>query len=97
MGSRKTHLLRSATHLPAMTTITAEWLTTKEAAALMRKPVKFVYRLTSERRIRHYKVGNELRFKRADVDDFIEATAVAPLADRRARVPQRRGGRRRGL
>ncbi|MCB1041183.1 MAG: helix-turn-helix domain-containing protein [Acidimicrobiales bacterium] len=84
-----------------MVPTTAEWLTASEVAHLLKKPVKYVYRLTSERRIRHYKLGNELRFKRSEVDDFVEAGAV-PIASSFPSSPtlgaaRRRTGRRRIL
>lgn len=51
--------------------IPRELWTAQELAAYLGKPIKFVYRLTHERRIEHYVVGKELRFDPEHVAAFL--------------------------
>jgi excisionase family DNA binding protein len=52
------------------------YLTIEEAADHLNVSVRFMRRLVSDRRIRHYKVGKFLRFERADLDAFAQAAEV---------------------
>ncbi len=54
---------------------------------------RFVYRLTHERRIRHVKVANQLRFRPEDVAAFLADQTVEPDAGEVPPSPARRGGR----
>lgn len=52
------------------------YLSVAEAAQHLNVSVRFIRRLVSERRIRHYKVGKFLRFDSADLDAFARAGEV---------------------
>jgi len=54
---------------------------------------RFVYRLTHERRIRHVKVANQLRFRPEDVAAFLAEQTVEADAGEVSPSPARRGGR----
>lgn len=69
------------------------YLTAEEFAELLQAPVRYIHRLTTERRIRYYKIANKLRFHPDDVADFIEAAKVEAVA--KAPVVKTRRGRRR--
>lgn len=56
---------------PQTSVIPRELWTAPQLAAYLGKPVKYVYRLTHERRIDHYVIGRELRFDPAHVADFL--------------------------
>lgn len=47
-------------------------LTIKEVAEYLRLVEKTVYRLASERKIPAFKVGGSWRFKKAEIDKWIE-------------------------
>lgn len=49
------------------------------AAAYLAVTKKYLYRLTSERRVGFVKLGSKLRFKRRDLDAFIEANHTAAM------------------
>jgi excisionase family DNA binding protein len=57
----------------------SDYLSVPEAAHYMNTSVRFVRRLVNERRIRFYKVGRLVRFKRADLDVFIDSGRVDPI------------------
>lgn len=54
--------------------IPRELWTATQLAAYLGKPIKFVYRLTHERRIDHYVIGKELRFDPEHVAAFLGET-----------------------
>lgn len=54
-------------------------LTYDEAAALLNISRRHMVRLVAERRIRYVKVGNRVRFHRADVEAFVSAHTVDPV------------------
>lgn len=47
-------------------------LTIKEVADYLKLTERTLYRLVQEGRVPGFKVGNSWRFKRADIDDWIE-------------------------
>ncbi|MEV0678072.1 helix-turn-helix domain-containing protein [Actinosynnema sp. NPDC050436] len=47
-----------------------------EAAEYMSTTVRFIRRLIAERRVPFHRLGRLIRFKRADLDAFIEAGRV---------------------
>ena len=51
-------------------------LTIKEVAEYLRLVEKTVYRLASERKIPGFKVGGSWRFKKAEIDKWIEQQAA---------------------
>lgn len=51
--------------------IPRELWTAPQLADYLGKPIKFVYRLTHERRIDHYVIGKELRFDPKHVAAFL--------------------------
>lgn len=62
----------------APTVLPDELWTIDELAAYLDMGRRYVYRLTSERRIRFYKIGNQLRFDPRDVAAFVANSAVHP-------------------
>jgi excisionase family DNA binding protein len=52
----------------------------KEAAAYLGRGERFLRRLVFERRIRYYKVGKFLAFDVADLEAFLNAEVVEPVA-----------------
>ncbi|MBY0235724.1 MAG: helix-turn-helix domain-containing protein [Burkholderiaceae bacterium] len=56
-------------------------LTVKEVADYLRVNQRTVYRLAVDRKLPGFKVGTTWRFKRADIDRWIDiqATAAGPL------------------
>lgn len=79
--------------------IPRELWTARELAAYLGKPIKFVYRLTHERRIDHYVIGKELRFDLEHVAAFLgdahyeaeDDGAEQPIVEVRAEHRTRRG------
>lgn len=57
-------------------------LTVEEAAARMNVCVRFIRRLTAERRIPYVKIGAHVRIDERDVDAFIESGRVQPAPAR---------------
>ena len=53
-------------------------LTLSEAAAYLNVSQRFMRRLVAERRVVFYKVGKFVRFRRADLDSFVESGRVEP-------------------
>ncbi len=53
-----------------------EHFSVPEAAEYMSTTVRFVRRLIAERRVPFHRLGRLIRFKRADLDGFIEAGRV---------------------
>lgn len=56
------------------------------AAAYLGVGVRFVRRLCSERRVRYLRMGGKVRFLPLDLDDFLDAAAVAPAHKERGVV-----------
>lgn len=54
-------------------------LDTDAAAAYLSVPRRYMYRLTSERRITYVKLGRMLRFRKADLDAYIDARLTRAL------------------
>lgn len=57
----------------------AEWLDLISAAAYLGKNPRFVRRLVSERRIRYFKHGRWLAFRRCDLDEWATSECIEPL------------------
>ena len=55
-----------------------EWLGTKKAARYLGITDPTLYRLVDEGHVIGYKIGRVLRFKRADLDAFLEVSRVQP-------------------
>ena len=55
---------------------TNEYLTVPEVAELLRISKSAVYRLVERRVVRFYKIPSGLRFKRVDLDDFLESCCL---------------------
>lgn len=51
-------------------------LTTQEICELLRVPKTYIYWLTHSRRIPHIKLGGHLRFRRSDIDMWLESQEV---------------------
>ena len=60
-----------------MSTATDSVMTVKEVADYLRVNQRTVYRLTGDRKLPGFKVGTTWRFKRADIDRWIDARAAA--------------------
>ncbi|PPG83025.1 helix-turn-helix domain-containing protein [Rathayibacter sp. AY1H2] len=60
-------------------TPTTALLTVPEAAAYLNVGVRFIYRLTSERRIRFTKLGSHVRIARSDLDLYIEEHTIQTM------------------
>ena len=54
----------------------SEWLTTEEAAAYLNVAPRWLKRAIAERRITRYKLGRHNRFKRSDLDAYVENRCV---------------------
>ena len=54
------------------------WLSTKEAAERLGVTLRSLYRFIDEGGLAAYKFGRVIRLKESDVDDFIEASRIAP-------------------
>ena len=52
--------------------MTDDILTIKEVADYLKLTERTLYRLVQEGRVPGFKVGNSWRFKRADIEDWIE-------------------------
>ncbi|XVS64328.1 helix-turn-helix domain-containing protein [Actinosynnema sp. CA-299493] len=50
-----------------------------EAAAYLGTSVRFIRRLVADRRVTFYKVGRHVRFKRADLEAFVQAGKVEAI------------------
>lgn len=81
----------------------SELWTAPQLAEYLGKPLKYVYRLTHERRIDHYVVGRELRFDPEHVRSFLDdAHYAVQVGDEPASPPPEtttahpRAGRPRG-
>jgi excisionase family DNA binding protein len=57
-----------------------KYLTVVEAAEYLNMSDRFVRRLVSERRIPFHKVGASIRLAIADLDEFMRAARVEPIA-----------------
>ena len=55
-----------------------EWLGTERAARYLGITGPTLYRLVDEGQVVAYKIGRVLRFKRADLDTFLEGARVPP-------------------
>jgi len=66
-----------------MGTTKPEWLTARQAAQHLQLTLKGLYGRCSMRAIPHYRLGGSLRFKRDELDKFIERRRVAPVELRR--------------
>ena len=65
-----------------MTATADRLLTVEQAAAMLNTKPRFVYRLTSERRIRFVRVGRHVRIPQAALAEFIAAGTVQPATRR---------------
>jgi excisionase family DNA binding protein len=61
---------------------TSKYMTVSEAADYLNTSVRFVRRLIAERRVAFHKIGRHVRLAVADLDAFVEAGRVAPIATR---------------
>lgn len=65
----------------AMNTTTDSVMTVKEVADYLRVNQRTVYRLAVDRKLPGFKVGTTWRFKRADIDRWIDAQAASSLPE----------------
>ena len=56
-----------------------EFLTVKEVAELLRVKPLTVYRMVKDGRLYGYSIGRNLRFKRQDIDVFLESSRVGGI------------------
>jgi excisionase family DNA binding protein len=63
-----------------------EFLTPRELAQYMNVSMTGVYRLVEGRHIDVYRFGKRLRFRKADVDKYIESQRYPAIDQRRPRV-----------
>ena len=56
------------------------YLTVAEAAEYLNTSARFVRRLIAERRIAFHHVGRHVRLDRVDLDEFVQAGRVEPVA-----------------
>ncbi|WP_443217673.1 excisionase family DNA-binding protein [Saccharothrix sp. CCNWYY140] len=75
-----------------MKSVTTEHYSVSEAAAYLNTSVRFVRRLIADRRVTFYKVGRYVRFKRADLEAFVQAGKVEPITAASVRRDLRRAG-----
>lgn len=73
-------------------TTSGEHYSVPEAAAYLNTSVRFVRRLVADRRITFYKLGRHVRFKRADLEAFVQAGRVEPITADSVRRDLRRAG-----
>lgn len=64
-----------------MKTMTDSIMTVKEVADYLRVNQRTVYRLTVDRKLPGFKVGTNWRFKRMDIDRWIDAQATTGLPE----------------
>lgn len=58
---------------------TIEFLSTEQLALFLGLSKTSVYRLMSQRRIPFYKLGHNVRFKRADVLEYLERNCIKSI------------------
>ena len=58
-------------------TSTEELMTVEELARWLRKPKSWVYNRLNDLGIPHYKIGNHLRFKRSEVEAWLDGQREA--------------------
>jgi excisionase family DNA binding protein len=51
-------------------------LTAEQVCDMLQITKRYLYRLTSEQRIPHYKMGQSLRFREREVDDWVKSRHV---------------------
>lgn len=56
-----------------------EVLTLKEVAAYLKVDERTIYRLAASKKIPGFKVGGTWRFRKADIDEWIEAQVQGPV------------------
>ena len=67
----------------------ASVMTVKEVAEYLRVNQRTVYRLAVDRKLPGFKVGATWRFKRADIDLWIDAQAADPMPSQAAASPKK--------
>ncbi len=55
-----------------------EWLGSKETAELLGISLRTTYRLVDDGQLPAYQIGRVIRFKRDEVEAFIESTRIQP-------------------
>ncbi|WP_382161341.1 helix-turn-helix domain-containing protein [Hydrogenophaga sp. ANAO-22] len=78
-----------------MNTATDSVMTVKEVADYLRVNQRTVYRLAVDRKLPGFKVGTTWRFKRMDIDRWIDAQAGAGQPEHEAEGRQT-GGKKKG-
>lgn len=69
-----TEILQSTKQKDPLTAYSPEWLNVEEAAQLLKIPKSGVYQLTHRKHLSFSKVGRSLRFKKADLLDWLESS-----------------------
>ena len=68
----------AALYARAMVDDDIRWMSTGEAARRLGVTVRTLYRLIDENQLPAYKFGRVIRLKESQVNDFIEASRIAP-------------------
>ena len=61
-----------------MSSVSKEWLSSKEAASRIGITQRTLYRFIDEGQIPAYRIGRVIRLQRPDVESFIEQSRVQP-------------------
>ncbi len=56
----------------------SEWLGSKETAEVLGISLRTIYRLVDDGQLPAYQIGRVIRFKRDEVEAFIESTRIQP-------------------
>ncbi|NNN12705.1 MAG: helix-turn-helix domain-containing protein [Acidimicrobiaceae bacterium] len=56
----------------------SEWLGSKETAEMLGISLRTIYRLVDDGQLPAYQIGRVIRFKRDEVEAFIESTRIQP-------------------
>jgi len=73
-------LYRSLTINMSIDLTTIEFLTTEQLAGYLNISKTSIYRLIGNRLIPFYKLGHNIRFKKADVLEYLEQNCLKPMS-----------------
>lgn len=62
------------------------YVSVNEASEYLGLSKVHIYRLTSQKRIPHYKIGGNVRFKLSELDEFVKPCRVAAEVEIQSRV-----------
>ena len=72
-----------------------EWLNAREAAEMIGETLRWIRRATADRAIPHYKIRQTVRFRRSDLEAWLEEHRVEATFEPAPTPPQKRPKRRR--